>query len=80
MNFNTILEFEKQISEFFGAPYAVAVDCCTHGIELSLRYTKSTKIEVPKHTYISIPFLSEKLGIDLVWKDKEWEDFYYFTK
>jgi dTDP-4-amino-4,6-dideoxygalactose transaminase len=80
MNFNTISEFEKQISEFFGAPYAVAVDCCTHGIELSLRYTKSTKIEVPKHTYISIPFLSEKLCIDLVWKDEEWEDFYYLTE
>lgn len=80
MSFNTISEFEKQISKFFGAPYAVAVDCCTHGIELSLRYTKSTHIEVPKHTYISIPFLSKKLGIDLIWKDEKWEDFYYLTE
>jgi dTDP-4-amino-4,6-dideoxygalactose transaminase len=36
MNFNTVTEFENQIAEFFGATYAVAVDSCTHGIELSI--------------------------------------------
>lgn len=80
MSFNTIYEFEKKISEFFGSPYAVAVDCCTHGIELCLIHTKSKKITVPKHTYISIPFLSKKLNIDLIWKDENWEDFYYITE
>ena len=37
---NPILELEEQISNFFGSPYAVAVDCCTHGIELCLRLLK----------------------------------------
>ena len=58
MDFNTIDEFEKEIAKFFGAPYAVAVDCCTHGIELCLRLTNTSKINVPKRTYISIPFLA----------------------
>ena len=31
-------DFENAIAEFYGAPYAVAVDCCTHGVELCLRY------------------------------------------
>ena len=37
MSFKVIADFEKEIAKFFGAPYAVAVDCCTHGIELCLR-------------------------------------------
>lgn len=79
MSFNTITEFEEKIAEFFGSPYAVAVDCCTHGVELCLRYTNTKKISVPKRTYISIPFLAEKLRIELEWKDEEWKDFYYLT-
>jgi dTDP-4-amino-4,6-dideoxygalactose transaminase len=76
MNFNVVTEFEEKIAEFFGSPYAIAVDSCTHGVELCLRYTKETKINVPKRTYISIPFLAEKLGIEREWRDEEWEDYY----
>lgn len=76
MDFNTITEFEKEIAKFFGAPYAVAVDCCTHGIELCLRLTNTTKISVPKRTYISIPFLANKLGIELEWRDEDWVNYY----
>ena len=76
MDFNIVSEFEKQISEFFNSPYAVAVDSCTQGIELSLRYTKETKINVPKRTYLSVPFLAEKMGLEREWRDEEWEDYY----
>ena len=79
MNFNTITEFENKLAQFFGSPYAVAIDCCTHGVELSLRYTKAQVIEVPKHTYLSIPFLAYKLNIELKWKDDNWRDYYYLT-
>jgi len=80
MSFNVIENFENKIAKFFGSKYAIAVDCCTHGIELCLRYEKFEKIEVPKRTYISIPFLANKLNIDLAWKDENWEDYYYLTK
>jgi dTDP-4-amino-4,6-dideoxygalactose transaminase len=80
MNFETITNFENKIAEFFGSPYAIAVDSCTHGVELSLRYTNAKKIYCPKRTYISIPFLSSKLGIKLEWIDNNWTDFYYLTK
>ncbi len=79
MNFETITNFEKEISEFYGSPYAIAVDSCTHGVELSLRYNKDNKIYCPKHTYISIPFLSNKLNIDLKWVDNDWSDYYFLT-
>jgi dTDP-4-amino-4,6-dideoxygalactose transaminase len=79
MNFNTVTEFEKQVAEFFGAPYAIAVDACTHGVELAVRYTNVDYIRVPRRTYLSIPFLADKLNIDLFWKDEDWKDYYYVT-
>tara|TARA_Y100000114_G_C11763794_1_gene331752 strand:- start:6584 stop:7174 length:591 start_codon:yes stop_codon:yes gene_type:complete len=77
MSFDIITEFENEIASFFGAPYAVSVDCCTHAIELCLIYNNEKKIVVPKRTYVSVPLLSKKLGIDLEWKDENWSDFYY---
>jgi len=77
--FQLVQEFEKEIAKFFGSPFAIAVDSCTHGIELALRYTDAKKISVPKRTYISIPFLANKLNIELEWKDEEWLDYYYLT-
>jgi len=76
MNFNVVKEFEEKIAEFFGSPYAIAVDSCTHGIELCLRYTKEIKINVPKRTYLSVPFLAEKIGLEREWRDEDWEDYY----
>jgi len=80
MSFESIKIFENKIAEFFGSSYAVAVDCCTHGIELCLRYNNISYINCPTRTYISVPFLSKKLGIQLFWKDEEWENYYYLTK
>jgi dTDP-4-amino-4,6-dideoxygalactose transaminase len=79
MSFQVITEFENKIAEFFGAPYAIAVDSCTHGVELALRYTQADHIIVPKNTYLSIPFLANKLWIDLFWKDEDWINYYYLT-
>jgi dTDP-4-amino-4,6-dideoxygalactose transaminase len=73
---NTVEEFECQIAEFFGAPYAVAVDSCTHGIELALRYTKADYVSCPARTYISIPFTFEKLGLKWFFDDYVWSGYY----
>lgn len=77
MSFDVIAEFENKIADFFGSPYAVATDCCTHALELCLRHQKIEKIKVPKHTYISVPFLANKLSIQLEWKEEDWKDYYY---
>jgi dTDP-4-amino-4,6-dideoxygalactose transaminase len=79
VDLSTVTLFERQIADFFGAPYAVAVDSCTHGIELALRYTNAPEIFCPKRTYLSIPFLAHKLNIKLNWKDENWVDYYYLT-
>lgn len=74
--FETVSLFERSISSFFGAPYAVAVDCCTHGIELCLRYLNVKTALVPMQTYLSIPMTCEKLQIQWNWKDDHWEEYY----
>jgi len=77
MNFNTVTKFENKICKFFNAPYGIAVDCCTHGIELCLRQQDVKSITVPKRTYLSVPMLANKLNIELKWKDDKWDEFYW---
>jgi dTDP-4-amino-4,6-dideoxygalactose transaminase len=79
MSFDVIKQFEDKIAEFFGSSYAVSVDSCTHGVELCLRYTNAKQISVPYHTYLSIPFLADKLQIPRVWRYEQWADYYYLT-
>ena len=76
MSFEVVNKFENKIAEFFGAPYAVAVDCCTHGIELCLRQQEVLTLIVPKRTYLSVPMLANKLNIRLQWNDEQWEDYF----
>ena len=76
MSWNSVFEFESLVSKWFGARYGIAVDSCTHGIELCLRYIGVDEVEVPKRTYLSIPFLSNKLNVPLRWKDEDWRDYY----
>jgi dTDP-4-amino-4,6-dideoxygalactose transaminase len=76
-NFDVVTELENKVAEFFGSPYAIAVDCCTHGVELCLRYENVKKITVPTRTYISIPFLAKKLNLEWEWEDKVWNDYYH---
>lgn len=76
---NYVKEFEKTIAEFFGSRYAVAVDSCTHAIELCLRLENPSNATCPKHTYVGVPMLFKKLSIPWYWNEYEWEEFYYIT-
>ena len=76
MSWQVVHDLESSISDWFGAKYGVATDSCTHGVELCLRLKGVQKISIPKRTYLSIPFLSHKLGIPLEWRDESWEDYY----
>ncbi len=79
MTFEKVTEFENIIADYFGSPYAVAVDCCTHAIELCLRLQNIKKTQCPKQTYVSVPMTLEKLSIDWEWNNDAWEDYYTLT-
>lgn len=61
--FDKILKFERELAEFTGAPYAIMTDCCTHAIELCLRYSNIAECAFTPFTYLSIPMTMHKLGI-----------------
>jgi dTDP-4-amino-4,6-dideoxygalactose transaminase len=77
---NTVDQFEIEIAKFFGSPYAVATDCCTHAIELCLRLKNIKKTTCPSRTYISVPMTLKKLGITWKWQDISWQDYYFLGK
>ena len=76
MSWKSVHDFESLVSSWFGAKYGIAVDSCTHGIELCLRLKDVKELSIPKRTYLSIPSLSHKLGIPLKWRDEDWKDYY----
>lgn len=77
--FSKIKEFEQALAEFTGAPYAVMTDCCTHAIELCLRFDRVRLCNIPAHTYISIPMTLRKLNIKYDYNDIDWIGEYQLT-
>ena len=61
--FDKIFQFEQALAEFTGAPYAIMTDCCTHAIELCMRYERVEFCTFTPFTYLSIPMLMHKLDI-----------------
>jgi len=55
-------EFEKQVADYVGCKFGIAVSSGTNAIFLSLQYLKSideinveSDIKIPKQTYVSVP-------------------------
>ena len=71
--------FEKKIADYFGAPYGIATDSCTHALELSILLLNQTNdvVEVPVHTYMSIPMMLEKIKQPWNFKNIPWKKYYY---
>lgn len=77
--FDQILKFEQALAEFTGAPYAIMTDCCTHAIELCLRYDRVKRTRFTAFTYLSIPMTMHKLGIVYGLLNEEWTGEYHFS-
>jgi dTDP-4-amino-4,6-dideoxygalactose transaminase len=73
--------FESKVAAFAGSKYAVAVDSCSHGIFLSLKYSEIMgnlwhTITIPKNTYISVPMQIVHAGFGVSFIDYEWSGVY----
>lgn len=78
--------FERRVADMFGAKYGVAVDCCTHAIELSLMYNFLVIdtiqlfdiIRLPSHTYVSVPMTigNAMINISIEYDEIEWVGMY----
>ena len=81
--FEKIIEFETALGQFTGAPYVVMTDCCTHAIELCMRYDRVEFCAFTPFTYLSIPMLMHKLDIKYAYEvgdPAQWIGEYHFRK
>lgn len=76
--FDKILKFEQELANYAGAPYAIMTDCCTHAIEMCLRYDRVREVVMTPYTYLSIPMTMHKLGIKYYYREEEWIGEYQF--
>lgn len=72
MSFDKILKFEQELGLFTGAPYVVMTDCCTHALELCLRYDRIHHCQLTAYTYLSVPMTLHKLDISYDLLDETW--------
>ena len=70
--FDKIFEFESKLAKFTGAPYAIMTDCCTHAIELCLRYDQVKRTKFTAYTYLSMLMTMTQLDIEYALIDEEW--------
>jgi len=72
--------FERQVAEYCGALYAVAVDSCTNALFLCLKEKGMSgfEIEIPKHTYISVPQVILHSGNTIKFSERKWVGKYSF--
>jgi dTDP-4-amino-4,6-dideoxygalactose transaminase len=76
--FEEIAQFERLLAKKTGAPYAIMTDCCTHAIEMCLRYKKVRRVQFTSYTYLSIPMTMHKLGIEYELVPEKWTGEYRF--
>ena len=77
-DFDPLFEFEDAVANFWGAKYAVAVDCCTHALELCLRVSPQLAY-CPANTYVSVPMMLEKSNNPHKIIQRNWTEYYYLT-
>jgi len=79
--FSVVKDFEDAVAEYTGAPYCVSVNSCTNALFLCLEYRSvranyPDTIEIPKHTYVSVPMQIMHAGYKVAFRDEEWSGLY----
>jgi dTDP-4-amino-4,6-dideoxygalactose transaminase len=67
-----VTAFEEKIAAFCKSPHAIAADSCTHAMEACLRVLGVHKVELPAHSYVSVPQMLLKTGVAFRWHDRPW--------
>ena len=77
--FDAVLDFEKAVARYTGAPYCITTDSCTHAIEIAFRLTFNNNIiTFPSRTYLSVLMTLCKLNVPYMLTDTEWCQEYNF--
>ncbi len=71
-------DFERELCDFTGAPYAVCVNSCTNSLFLSLTWERTQGVEgpirLPRCTYVGVLQSVRNAGFDVQWTDEFWQE------
>lgn len=82
--YNVVRDFEQAVAEYTGAPFAVSVNSCSAALMLAVAWhlqsgqhrkwllTDRREIDIPKHTYLSVPMSIIHAGGRPTFRDEEW--------
>jgi dTDP-4-amino-4,6-dideoxygalactose transaminase len=69
--------FEQEVANFAGCKYGIAIDNCTDGLFLCLKYVNAEgEIVIPARTYCSVPMVIIQNGCKVKFVDYEWSGIY----
>lgn len=76
--YKVVDDFEKAVAEIANSKYAVAVDCCTNALFLSLKYINKTlvPITIPNKTYIGVVGAIRNAGHHVFFENQDWSGVY----
>src|ERR1039458_3188869 len=74
--YDVVRDFEDELCEYTGAPFAVAVTSCTIALEMMCAYLKVGVVTIPKRTYASVPQAIVKAGGYVEFCDSKWHGCY----
>lgn len=79
-------DFEAALCAYTGARYAVAVNSCSMALQLAIEWTaqhqtrgitgRSFYVNLPRHTYVSVPCAVRHAGGGVKWRDEQWQGIY----
>jgi len=71
--YQVVKDFEKAVADYTGSPYAVSVNSCSAAILLCCGYMKVGDVEIPRHTYPSVPCGIKNAGGSVRFRDEDWQ-------
>ena len=77
--YEIIRSFERGLCEYTGARYAVTVNSCTAALQLCVEWCADgadIAVEIPRHTYVSVPMAIINAGCGVNWRDEDWRGAY----
>jgi dTDP-4-amino-4,6-dideoxygalactose transaminase len=79
-SFSVVRDFEEMVAKFAGSKYAVAVNTCTSALFLCMEYAmkeyKDYWVEIPAHTFVSVPMAAIQAGLEVRFTDERWAGVY----
>ena len=70
--YDVVRQFESEVADFTGSPFAVSTASCTSALLLCCAYHEVQTVEIPKHTYPGVPCSIIHARGKVEFKDRDW--------